>query len=267
MNLTKAQYNLFRNSHKWKIPSYTTINTFSIKLIKHGISSKIIDELLLKYKAYIDTNIISIDSTFIPNKCMNKKTNKHISINAFYKSKYGVKLTAIVNEIGIPLHISIDGGSEHDVKIASRMLISTNINIVNKLMLCDTGYDSIEFKNILTSKKCKYIIPCNNRNKYTDDMKKICLDHIENVKQYKKAHKNEVKNIKTKKPKNMKICIDKLNVKLVDTLELITFRKNKLLKEAKDTSKKDKKHKYIFNSMRQQNIYKKRSFVEHFNAM
>ena len=117
----KSQYNAFRKSHKCNIPSYTSYCNFAKIINKHNVSKYIIDKFKIQYSDTIDTKIVSIDSTFIPNRNC-RIDNELITMNAFYKNKYGVKLTAITNELGLPLHVSLDNRASYDSKIAVNWL-------------------------------------------------------------------------------------------------------------------------------------------------
>ncbi len=76
------------------------------------------------------------------------------------------------------------------------MLSTNNIYIDNHCLLGDCGYDSVQFKNILASKNCKYIIPINKKNKYDDQMKLISENTNDTIKKLVSIKK--IQNIKSK---------------------------------------------------------------------
>ena len=135
------------------------------------------NEYLNKNKE-INTGIILIDSTFIPNKSVKVK-NGFVDRNSYYNNKFGAKLTAITNEYGLPIYISVDSGSKSDVKIAEEMITKHVIN--NKQLLADAGYDSNEFKNQLESNNCTYLIPENKRKKYDVNIKETLDSEIKKI--------------------------------------------------------------------------------------
>ncbi len=265
-NLSKSQFNTFRKAHKCIIPSYTSYCYLAQKINKHCISKFIIDNFKSQYNNTIDTNIVSIDSTFISNKTC-KKDGKLLSINTFYKNKYGVKITAITNEFGLPLHISIDNGASYDSKIAVDWLNhNNNINLSSKLLLGDTGYDSKELINILRRKKCKYIIPENKRNKYTPEMNCERDNMMQSNRTLQSDYISTLKNIRTVIEdtiiKKRLIAIAKDNL-----TEAINNNKNKFKVEINRMRKNINKKENVKNKFKKQHdVYKKRSTVEHFNA-
>ena len=190
-----AAYSFIRKMFKLKIPSKTRINTFSIKISKMRLIEK-------AYVEYINTHIISnsndddkyllIDSTFIPNKCMNL-TNDIIGMNAYYKSKNGCKLTFITDLTGNKcLKMSIDAGNNNDSKIAVNFIQSLDKDslacLKNKTYLADSGYDTYNFKNELDNLKCKYIIPKNIRNENTLEYKNNKENIINTTKEKKEEY-------------------------------------------------------------------------------
>ena len=79
-----------------------------------GIFKKMYQIMILNYirtEKFKQIRYLSIDSQFIPNRNMAK--NK-VGRNGFYKSKYGLKLSAIVDNNGIPLLLLLKSGNIHD---------------------------------------------------------------------------------------------------------------------------------------------------------
>ena len=93
-----------------------------------------------------DSNIISIDSTFI----QNKSNSLHVDRNYHYYNKKGIKVTAIVDENTLPIDIKITKASINDAKIANEFINEISDNKLNsKLLLADAGYDSSILKKSL----------------------------------------------------------------------------------------------------------------------
>ena len=125
---------------------------------------------------------LSIDSQFIINKQMFK--NK-VGRNVQYKSKYGLRVSAIVDTIGIPIVNSINKGSEHDSKFLIQMLeklfsigIDTNKFKEKKkskiTIFGDKAYDSTSIRTFISNNNMNCIIDYNNRNtKNLNKIKKI----------------------------------------------------------------------------------------------
>lgn len=109
-----------------------------------------------------ETKVLSLDSTFIPNKNGTEKIGR----NVFYKNKKGIKLTSIVDSKGIPLKIKINKGNNHDAKIAPKILNKMERNKCgNKYILADKGYDSQKIREIIRRKNYKPIISPRKTNK------------------------------------------------------------------------------------------------------
>ena len=125
---------------------------------------------------------LSIDSQFIINKQMFK--NK-VGRNVQYKSKYGLRVSAIVDTIGIPIVNSINKGSEHDSKFLIQMLeklfsigIDTNKFKEKKkskiTIFGDKAYDSTNIRTFISNNNMNCIIDYNKRNtKNLNKIKKI----------------------------------------------------------------------------------------------
>jgi hypothetical protein len=252
-----------------KIPSKTALNIFKLKMAKYEISKKMHKEYITKEN--LITEILLIDSSFIPNKCCNKKSNL-IGINSFYKNKFGCKVTFITNEKGFPLYESFESGNKNDAKIADTLINSMNNNELNgKLLLADSGYDSKKLKINLDHKICKYIIPINKRNKDSIEVKNE-KDNLKKCENEKILHlKEQIKSIK--KDKNNKQKIEEIKKELLKNKEELKLKmknvKNKikkdLIKYNKINNIKDKKKK-IFNtglSNEDKKIYKIRTRIEH----
>ncbi len=122
---------------------------------------------------------LSIDSQFIINKQMFK--NK-VGRNIQYKSKYGLRVSAIVDTIGIPIVNSINKGNAHDSKFLIQMLeklfsagIDTNKFKEKKkskiTIFGDKAYDSANNRTFISNNNMNCIIDYNNRN--TKNLNKI----------------------------------------------------------------------------------------------
>ncbi len=159
----------FRKTFKLDIPSKTRINNFSIKISSMKLFEKAYSDFINKNHIFDDNDEYTIiDSTFIPNKCMSTK-NDIVGMNAFYKSKFGCKLTFITDSTGNKcINMSIDAGNKNDSKIAVNFIRSLDDHasacLKNKTFLADSGYDTHDFKNELDNLKCNYIIPKNIRS-------------------------------------------------------------------------------------------------------
>ena len=100
--------------------------------------------------------MLSIDSTFITNKNGVEKIGR----NVFYKNKRGRKITAIVDEKGIPTKINLTKGNKHDSRIAPKIIskLSINKSKEEKFILADKGYDSNKIRELIKNKGYKLLI-------------------------------------------------------------------------------------------------------------
>ena len=126
--------------------------------VKIGLYEKLYKINLRKYlrKNRKESNILSIDSTFIQNKNGVEKIGR----NVFYKNKKGMKVTTIVDNKGIPIKINFNRGNRHDARIAPKILNQLKINVtpINKYVLADKGYDSEKIRELIRGKNYKPII-------------------------------------------------------------------------------------------------------------
>jgi hypothetical protein len=230
-----TSYNAYEQLNKFfnpisKHPSRSRINKFTRKISKMCISEKAFNYHNKKHgnkytnDDYENNKNLLLDSSFLPNSLMPKNSDC-IGINAFYKSKYGTKLSILSDVKGNPIVINISSGNKNDAKIAYEWLESfTNDSkaiLNNKQLLGDSGYDSEKLKSKLTDLNCRYIIPKNIRNKssieYTSQKEKVIKKAKEekkllweknrfiNTKQSKeKYNKNELKQQKIEIRKNIK---------------------------------------------------------------
>jgi hypothetical protein len=83
-------------------------------LCKKGIYEKVYEKLrekeLNKENMKEENEILSIDTSFIPNKNGLCKSENNIGKNHFYNNKNGTKLSAIVNKNKFPLVLSLKAG-------------------------------------------------------------------------------------------------------------------------------------------------------------
>ncbi len=105
--------------------------------------------------------------------------------NIQYKSKYGLRVSAIVDTIGIPIVNSINKGNVHDSKFLIQMLeklfsagIDTNKFKEKKkskiTIFGDKAYDSANNRTFISNNNMNCIIDYNNRNtKNLNKIKKI----------------------------------------------------------------------------------------------
>jgi len=147
--------------------------------LKVDLYSRFFNESLQKYLEHHELKYLSIDSTTINNKyCIEIK--KHHPLN---KNRKGIKISAIVDDIGSPLTHTIAESTKHDSIIAI-----DNINDISKskiikkeldktdghiYLLADKGYDSNKIKEYIQELNMKPIISPNNRNTKNPEKKKI----------------------------------------------------------------------------------------------
>ena len=139
----------------------STYRKFYYTLVKEKIFQNAYANLVnCIFKKTIKKDISFIDSTTILNKLGSKDFINYCSKDRKHK---GVKITTIVNENQVPLGISFEKGSAHDVNLVE----STLENIIEKpnFIIGDKGYISKKLKNKLASKNISLIYPFRNYNK------------------------------------------------------------------------------------------------------
>ena len=133
------------------------------KFVRYDILKKSFDVLLKQYLLKNNNcKYYSIDSTFIKN--INGK--QRIGRNKQYKWKNGYKLSAFVDQNGIPLSIFCGSGSAYDgyfLKKHIKKLKYYKINIINKFVLADSGYCSDKNRKLIMDHQGKPIIDYNKR--------------------------------------------------------------------------------------------------------
>ena len=165
-----------RSNIKWQ-----TVYFHFKRFTKHNIFKKLYFKLRKVYINTIDTSILSIDSTFIPNKFGKNKIKR----NKFYKNKKCNKISIITDSVGIPISIIMDKGTIHDSQFFDRHMKDIFIiqNNKCKYFLGDKAYISNKIRVFLDSFECKLITPqkSNSTNKHFFDKKiykkRIFVEH------------------------------------------------------------------------------------------
>jgi hypothetical protein len=139
---------------------------------EHNVFKKLFIKTRNEY-IFSDTSklaYLSIDSSTINNKqCTSLKTRLPIN-----KNRKAVKVSAIVDTIGMPLEILITDCGKHDSKLLiptfNKFIKSNPFNRIIKkkqnkpTVLADSGYDSKSNREYIEGIKMKHIIAPNNRN-------------------------------------------------------------------------------------------------------
>lgn len=270
LGICYKKYDILRKSlnNRHKYPSGSSLNRFKLKLVKYKVYENIYNNY--KISNNLDTPIVSIDSTFIANKSANNKSN-FIGSNPFYKSKNGCKVTTLVNENGKPLNILITSANKNDAFIGAQLIESVKKTLKNKTLLGDSGYDSLNIKQILNDNKCKYIIPVNKKTTYPDKIKEKKENVKNNIKEENKKVWNAINHIKKTTNDKNEIRKIKCNIKILDKKKKDTINKinadyrKSLIVNKKLCKKLGIKIKYALNiSESDKPTYKKRIKVEHF---
>jgi len=211
-SFTLREYDMYVKENNLHFPKKTQMCEFIQKLSKYSIMKNI----YLTHLPKTDSNIISIDSSFI----QNKSNSLHVDRNRHYYNKKGIKVTALVDDNELPTEIKITKASINDAKIANDFVNEIPIKSINdKILLADAGYDSSIIKNTLRKKKCKFIIAKNKRNKKTKK-EKLQAKKLKNiVKKIKNEYNIEIKKINL--PKN----IIKRNNKGIGVKKKIKYKK------------------------------------------
>jgi hypothetical protein len=265
-----------------------------MKLIKSKIYSHIYRQYI-KLNPELITNVLLIDSSFIPNQNCNLRES-FIGRNSYYNNKFGSKITTVNSENGFILYFRVDPSNEHDSALGSSIIKSISNEVINgHQLLADSGYDSSNFKEQLENKNCRYIIPKNKRNAIDEKLKEEINKEIEIVTNKTKNNKqkkwDEIKILQkikiTKKGKTntefneikkdhkeqTSVRINNLKKEIKELTEINKLEINKIRAYLKQKFKKEEK-KAIKNKQKkkefnigltddQKIIYKKRAHVEH----
>ncbi len=238
-------------------------------------NKKINEQIYKKYindNPQLNTNIKSMDTTFVANECCSIK-NKFIDRNPFFKNKYGTKINILSNELGTVLDFDFYSATTHDSKIGLNFIQKINKKFIeNSTILADSGFDSNEFKQTITNLKGSFIIPQNKRNRDSEKVKnekdKIKNDTNIKIENSRQQIKDTRKNINiSKHEKQIKINEHKKNIKNMEQERSVLLKSIKKIMEKKE-KKINKKNKKPFNlglTVEQNIIYKKRSAIERTN--
>jgi len=190
-------------------PGKTSLHSFKNKLTKYNILQDIHSDYVNDYKL---DNIeqISTDTSFIPND----NCNEGVGRSAYFKNRNGIKLNNICDQKGFSLALSIDSGNINDALLGYNIINDNKEMFVDKTLLADSGYDSINIKNLCKALNCKYIIPTNNRNKNNSEIRKIKSEErkvittkrnklMKEQKKERKKHKNYIKHQRAKLRKKL----------------------------------------------------------------
>jgi transposase len=191
----------YPNTYLTYKPDYSDLNEKVNFWNKNKIFETMFTSIITEYIKNTNKNnfkYLSIDSQFIINKQMFK--NK-VGRNVQYKSKNGLRISAIVDIHGIPLINSINRGNDHDSKFLIEMmqkLFLMNINTTifkekkkSKItILGDSAYDTANIRKFIKDNNMNAIIDYNNRN--TQDLNKI--KKLKNKEEEKYKERNIIEN-------------------------------------------------------------------------
>ena len=162
------------------------------RFIKRNIFKKLYFRVRNKALYKFNTNVLLIDSSVIVNKY---GTNK-ISRNKFYKNKKCNKISCVTTENGIPLSISVNKGSLHDLRFTNahiKDLQKTFSKNECNYFLADKAYVSSKLRNKLKFHKCELMVPTkiNQKTKHLFDKniykKRINIEHtFAQIKHYRR---------------------------------------------------------------------------------
>jgi hypothetical protein len=149
---------------------------------------------------YTNTNANIIDSTFFANKRLHHSQMKNLKRNPHYLSKYGVKLSILINTNNIPISLLFVSGNMHDLTILRQQLykpfyIHKNCIKSQTPLLADNGYNSKD-------KHLKFdIMTPKTPNKTDIYNKRIKIEHLNSkIKNYKRIafiYENHIEHFKS----------------------------------------------------------------------
>jgi len=155
------------------------LNNKHNEFVKLGVydeaNNVVLNHYFEKYKS-LKLKFQSVDSLFVKNKtCIMKSAlNKNLGRNVFYKGKRGLRISTIVDSMGIPFSFFITHANTHDsktfdsvfknIKIDLKSKICNNSNKHKQYFLGDSAYDTTHIRSILKDNYLHPIIDYNNRN-------------------------------------------------------------------------------------------------------
>lgn len=172
-------YYVLRNGIAWRNIKdskchYTTYFKFFKKLSDNNIFYYALKSLTLfrNHKYPTEFRDLFIDSTMIKN--INGKDL--LGKNHYDRYRKGNKITAIVNNQGIPISITLDKANKHDSKLIENAIFKSTIKISGSNLVGDKGYINPIAKDNLKTRKIKLIHPYrNNQNKKNTKSEKLLL--------------------------------------------------------------------------------------------
>lgn len=174
-------------------PKWQTVYAFYRKLINKKIIVSTYAQMLKKY--YIKTGNGSLKYRFTDTSFIySRNGGKNVKFNKYFGRKKCCKLSLITDSNGIPYNIFVGNGNTHDCKILMQQINTRNIVNIDTNNNCtyfmaDSGYDTKEMRDVLSSLNFTPLIPFNKRN--TKDTQKINTMLKKDYNLYKKRIKIE----------------------------------------------------------------------------
>lgn len=142
--------------------SYGTVYNYFQLWIQNKIFSKLYKHILKIYSTniHISWKYLSVDSSMI----RALRGGECIGRNHFDRNRNAVKLNVIVDNNGIPLSYNTSPANEHDINHVNTLLNNFIIKrpIYEQYFLADRGYDSMNLRETLRSKRFVPVIPYRN---------------------------------------------------------------------------------------------------------
>lgn len=180
MDYVKGIISVIMNSTSWRqydgLIDGRVLNNKHNEWCKLGVYDALYEAVKEEYLESNECNskCRSIDSSFVPNK----NGTESLGRCKPYKNKRGVKVTAIVDSVGVPLFLHISPGNMNDCRIAREIIEPMDKINDSPYLLGDKGYDGEALRELIRSRGMEPIIPYRKykgvpRKELTKKQKKI----------------------------------------------------------------------------------------------
>lgn len=152
-----------------RYPSYQTCHRRFQQWVRSGVMKGILEALALelKVRGVLDVEEAFIDGSFAPAKKGGAKVGKT-------KRGKGTKIMAVADRNGLPVSISLESATPHEVKLAVPALFQMVIPEAPRNLIGDKAYDSDKLDRELSRYGIELIAPRrSNRKNRTQDLRRL----------------------------------------------------------------------------------------------
>ena len=152
-----------------RYPSYQSCHRRFQQWVRSGVMKGILEAVALepKVRGVLDGEEAFIDGSFAPAKKWGAKVGKT-------KCGKGTKIMAVADRNGLPVSLSLEGATPHEVKLAVPALVQMVIPEAPRNLIGDNAYDSDKLDRELSRYGIELIAPHrSNRKSRTQDLRRL----------------------------------------------------------------------------------------------